>query len=114
MLNHGSIHRQQDRDLATLFANCLPNTLDTTVRAVNDTDAFVVTGAPAVYSMLTQIRAFQSNHDWTIPFEPRPDRRSFMMSDATGSYCLHMYNRGHRGHVAPGQRLPGQQATTPQ
>lgn len=36
--------KKQDRDLATLFANCLPNTLDTTVRAVNDTDAFVITG----------------------------------------------------------------------
>ncbi len=37
-------NQPQDRDLATLFSNCLPNTLDTTVRAVNDTDAFVITG----------------------------------------------------------------------
>lgn len=40
---------QQDRDLATLFVNCLPNTLDTTVQSYNDTDTFVITGARVRY-----------------------------------------------------------------
>jgi meiotically up-regulated gene 157 (Mug157) protein len=36
--------RLKDPDVATLFRNCLPNTLDTTVYAHNASDTFVVTG----------------------------------------------------------------------
>ena len=33
-----------DPDLATIFANCLPNTLDTTIVAASHNDSFVITG----------------------------------------------------------------------
>ena len=39
-----------DPDLGTIFANCLPNTLDTAILAWNSTDAFVITGdIPAMW-----------------------------------------------------------------
>ncbi|GAB5035230.1 Hypothetical protein NocV09_02401060 [Nannochloropsis oceanica] len=42
--------RFKDPDLAVLFSNCLPNTLDTTVFHTNDTDTFIITGdIPAMW-----------------------------------------------------------------
>lgn len=81
---------EQDRDVATLFVNSLPNTLDTTVRAVNDTDAFVITGGFLVEEMLRS----------PLPDRPGGSRGSIGTPPPTTG-------RGHRGHVAAGQRLPG-------
>ena len=36
--------RMLDHDLATLFSNCYPNTLDTTVVSASEEDSFVITG----------------------------------------------------------------------
>ncbi|KEG05632.1 DUF1237 domain protein, partial [Trypanosoma grayi] len=36
--------RMKDKDLATLFENCFPNTLDTTVIRASEQDSFIITG----------------------------------------------------------------------
>ena len=42
--------RMKDKNLATLFQNCLPNTLDTTVVLATSNDSFVITGdIPAMW-----------------------------------------------------------------
>lgn len=39
-----------DPNLGTIFANCLPNTLDTTIQAAGYNDSFVITGdIPAMW-----------------------------------------------------------------
>ena len=54
------LHEMKRDDLALLFTNCYPNTLETTTKILDDQSAFVITGD--IHAMWLRDSAAQVHH----------------------------------------------------